>query len=128
MYLNAISEYRGPIEYTLSIVEDPAHGSIYSAMMDMDGIVTRRTSGGGVIAFPAMPRSVHVWYTAGQASVPSNVYEATLELIRINYQHTQQAGAAGFGREPTEEKPMGFFVPGRVYELLTPTRRAPSVA
>jgi hypothetical protein len=96
----------------------------------------RRTAGGAVQPFPAMPQSVHVIYQAGQSTVPSNVYEGTLELIRVNFQHTQQALRAP-GPFPLVDDgsvvgsigpSMGFFVPNRVRELLSPTRRFPSLA
>jgi len=124
-------EYRGPIKYPLDIVANPAQGSIYSCMLDSTGRVVRRTVGGGVIAFPPAPQSVHVVYEAGQAVVPPNIYEATLELIRVNYQTTQQVGR---GRRTVADEPepsgphLGFFMPGRVRELLSPNRRAPSIA
>lgn len=124
-------EFRGSVKHLLTIVADPSQGSTYSCMLDPVGRVVRRTAGGGVIAFPPMPQSVHVVYEAGQAVVPHNVYEATLELIRVNYQTTQQVGR---GRRTVADEPepsgphLGFFVPGRVRELLAPNRRAPSIA
>jgi hypothetical protein len=129
--LIGVDEYRGPVKYPLSIVQDPAHGSIYSVMMDPLGQVVRRTVGGGVIGFPPMPQSVHVFYQAGQSSVPPNVYEAALEAVRVNYQTTQQVGR---GRRTMADEqditgaPLGFFLPRRVHELLSPNRRAPSIA
>lgn len=132
MTLMACSEYRGPIEYTLSVIPSPDFGSIYSAMMDTQGTITRRTAGGGVIAFPAMPRSVHYWYQAGQSSVPWNIYQGTLELLREHYQQTQQAGrgrAAAYADEDTAtDQILAFLVSGKVREWLAPTRRHPSIA
>lgn len=131
LFVNAISEYNGPIEWALSEVQSPDFGQLYSVEVDINlGQIVRRTAGGGVMSFPYMPQSVHLWYTAGQSSVPDSVYEATLELIRQNYQHTAQASRTP-GRnapEPVELPPMGFFVPGRVRELLGLNRRAPSIA
>ena len=130
LILNAISEYNGPIEWPLSIIQSPDFGQLYSAQLDSQlGRVVRRTAGGGVQLFPYQPQAVHVWYTAGQSSVPDNVIEATLELIRVNYQHTAQALRGG--RQASEEiegPPVAFFVPGRVRELLGPNRRFPSLA
>lgn len=134
--LFGVSEYRGPVEYTLSDIPDPAHGSIYSYMMDMFGIITRRTSGGGIIAFPAMPQAVHVWYASGQSAVPSNVYEGTLELLRLHFRSSQQGhprpGGGGGGATVDEEEPghemFSVFVPPKIREYLAPQRRAPSIA
>ena len=131
LQLMAVSEYRGPIEYPLAIIKSPANGNIYSCMLDQDGRVTRRTSGGGIIAFPAMPNSVHAVYVAGMTSVPQNVRLGTLELIRVNFQQTQQGVWPDIGSAmPSDnigETHLEFFVPNRVRELLAPNRRAPSV-
>lgn len=136
--LTAVSEFRGPIEYALKLIADPAHGDIYSAMLDPDtrDRVVRRTSGGGVIAFPVGPQTVHVVYTAGRVSVPSNVTEAVREYLRIYYQGSEQAGTphfgGGYGGAPENDgypsrPPIGFSLPGRVRELLAPSRRAPVI-
>ena len=129
--LMACSEYRGPIEYPLSIVQDPAHGTIYSCMFHgREGIVERRTSGGGVMAFPQMANAVHVVYEAGQETVPGNVAEAALETIRVNYQTTQMVGSGRATMADAEEiagPSLGFFLPRRVRELLSPNRKAPSI-
>ncbi len=127
--LNACSFYIGPIEYQAVIVPSPDEGTIYSVMADTFNRVVRRGPGGGLIPFPNVLQSVHLWYTAGQNSVPTNVYEATLELLRVNYQRTQQSTRRG-GPSPAEEimgPPVGYFVPNRVREMLSPTRRAPSI-
>ena len=131
MELLTCTEFRGAATYELDVVADPAHGSAYSCMVDAIGTVTRRSAGGGVMAFPPGPDTVHVTYRAGQSAVPENVYEGTLELIRLNYQHAVQSGRARALRDdddlPTGPA-VGFFVPNRVRELLGPNRRAPSVA
>lgn len=126
--LKFVSAYIGPIEYPFSLVNNPVVGSIYTAELDTYSRVVRRGPGGGIIPFPNMLEAVHIAYTAGQSAVPDNVIEGTLELIRHNYQHTAQAlRGTGRSREMPEPPPTGFFVPGRVRELLMPTRRAPSV-
>lgn len=129
----ACSEYNGPIEWPLSIISSPDQGQQYSVEPEPNGRLVRRTAGGGVQAFPDTPQSVHVVYQAGQNTVPDNVSEAALELIRVNYQSTAQAlrGSSGGGRgggQPVDPPATGFFVPGRVRELLQPNRRFPSLA
>jgi len=130
--LIAASEYRGPIEYPLALIASPVFGSIYSLFLNSDmGTVTRRSAGGSTIAFFPGREQVHIIYQAGQSETPPNVYEATLELLRINYQTTQQVGT---GRQTVSDAQdgtgpaMGFFIPRRVREQLAPTRRAPSFA
>lgn len=129
--LMACSEYRGPIEYPLSIIQNPSEGTIYSCMFHgRQGIVERRTSGGGVMAFPKMSSAVHVVYEAGQEAVPPNVQEAALEIIRVSYQSTQAVGSGRQTVADVEEftNPYGgLFIPRRARELLQPNRRGPSI-
>jgi hypothetical protein len=135
MYLSAVTEYRGPIPYPLTIIPDPSFGSTYSVMLDTAQRIVRRTAGGGVIAFPFMPQSVHTVYTAGRNPIPENIIEGTLELLRVNYQRTQQmsprpgGGAGGSDDDDLGEKgPPTFYVPNRVKEMLNPKRRHPRIA
>lgn len=132
--LTSVTEYRGPIAYALTIITDPGHGTIYSCMLDEFGRVERRSAGGGIIAFPAMPQSVNVVYTAGLAAVPDNVRHGTLELLRINYQQTQQGGRPAFGSSVggmedqfEQMNILGFYMPRRVREMLSASRRFPSL-
>ena len=127
----AVSEYVGPTEYPLSNVASAALGSIYSYEVNTRlGTITRRTSGGGTIAFPAGPETVHIVYEAGQAQTPANVLEAACELVRINFQTTQATGAGLRTMADAEDtqKPLGFFMPRSVKELLSPMARGPSIA
>jgi hypothetical protein len=129
--LLGVSEFRGPIEYSLLNIPDPAHGNIYSVEIDLSRIV-RRSAGGGMIAFPSGLQTIHVVYTAGFSTVPANVRDGTLELIRINFQQTQQgrprAGGGGEAEGEMTGPYVGFFVPGRVREMLQPNKRRPSIA
>jgi hypothetical protein len=127
--LTNVDEYRGPVKFPLTVVAEPSLGTTYSCMIDGIGTITRRTAGGGVTAFYPGPGSVRVRYTAGQSSIPPNVYEATLEAIRVNYQTTQQAGRGRLTVSDDQDSgpPLGFYLPRRCRELLAPNRRAPSV-
>lgn len=131
----AVTEYRGPVAYPLTQVVTPDLGTIYSYMWEQPRAIVRRTVGGGMTSFPAGNSAVHVVYTAGFAKVPANVRGATLELIRVNYQQTEQGGRPGFGSggasgsDDMRGTPLlGFFIPNRVREMLLPNKRAPSVA
>ena len=132
--LVAVSEFRGPIEWNLAIVTDPAHGQIYSCMLDTGDRVVRRSAGGGVVAFPSGPSTVKVTYTQGRA-IPSNVTQGTLQVIRDNWQQTQQAGRPPFGGggvgrddELANTTPLPYYVSPTARELLQPQRRHPAVA
>lgn len=131
--VSELVEYRGNIKYVLTQVPTPDLGTIYSYMFEPGlGRIIRTTVGGGITPFPTGPDRVFVTYTAGFVKVPENVRLGTLELLRVNYQQTQQAGRRPFGASPDDNEPgqqmLGFFVPGRVRELLAPNRRHPSVA
>jgi len=130
----AVSEFRGPVEWSLALVPDPSHGTIYSATFEAPARLVRRGPGGSSFSFAPGRESVHVVYTAGLASVPANVRLATLELLRINFSQTQARPLARAwpsdgsmdDQEPGREI-LGFFVPNRVRELLEPSRKAPGV-
>lgn len=133
--VSEVTEYRGPIPYRLTQVPSPDLGSIYSYMFETPGRVVRRTAGGGITTFPPGPDAVTISYKAGYTQVPPNVREATLELVRVNYQMSEQASRPAFGggsADIADGMPsgpaVGFFVPGRVRELLAPSRRHPAVA
>lgn len=128
----ACSEFLGPVEYKLTQVANASLGTFYSFQVNTRlGTVTRRTSGGGTMIFPIGPETVRIVYTAGQAQVPANVQEAVLELVRVNFETTQAVGA---GRQTMtdqldgNQKPLGFFLPRNVRELLSPMARGPSIA
>lgn len=131
--LLAVSEYRGPIEYNLSIVGTPTQGSVYSVMLNAElGTVVRRTSGGGTYAFwsdPSHPQqSIHVVYEAGQATVPENVNLACIETLRWWFDTTQQVGK---GRQTLADAEVGkpmVALPYHVISMLGPTARYPSLA
>lgn len=85
-----------------------------------------------VIDSSAFGPMVTVTYMAGRATVPRNVRSATLELIRTHWQ-PQQAGAYLPGMASQDDggpgmNVMGYFVPNRVMELLTPSGQGPVVA
>lgn len=128
----AASEYRGPIEYPLPLIASPVFGSVYSVMLNPAlGSLTRRTAGGGVLAFMPGRESTHVVYQAGQATVPPNVRLAMLEIVRVNFRSTAAAGRgfeAGADVESGGEYTLPFWIPRRAREMLAPTRRAPSIA
>jgi hypothetical protein len=133
--VQSVTEWRGPIPYTLAMVADPAHGTIYSVEVEnaKAGRIVRRSAGGGVLAFPGVPQSVQVVYTAGRATVPPNITLATLEMIRENWTQTQQQKIARSAPSDTDDEQIrgatpDVFMSPRVLGMLEPERRAPSVA
>lgn len=130
--VTSVHEFRGTIDYTLTQVASPSLGTPWSYTYESSGRIVRRGVGGVEIAFPSGLGKVRVVYVAGQASTPSNVRLAMLELVRHNWQLTQQGGRpsfpASYGAEDSPYVPSGFAVPTRVLELLAPHRRGPSIA
>lgn len=91
-----------------------------------------RTSGGVPYRFARGTRNVKVSYTAGKPEVYGNLREAVLELIRLHWRPQRTGGPATIGSRGDDSDSdgqtiLGFFVPGKVLDLLLPDRRAPSV-
>lgn len=130
----SVIEYRGPVPYQLSEITSIDVGSIYSYMYEPPGAIVRRSVGGGMTTFPPGSGAVLVSYLAGFSKVPDNIRMAVLELVRVNYQRTQQMGRPLFGGSGSGDEsdpsgpPLGFLVPGRVRELLAPNKRPPRIA
>lgn len=133
--VQSVTEYRGPIPYPLTQILTPDQGTIYSYMFEPPGRVVRRTVGGGQTPYPPGADSVFITYTSGFTVAPPNIREAMKELVRVNYQQTQQQRGlhgGGIGSAPPEDfidsqVAMGFLVPNRVREMLAPNRRFPSI-
>jgi hypothetical protein len=131
--LLAVSEYRGPSEYTLSIVPTPTQGSVYSVMLNAElGTIVRRTSGGGTYAFwsdSSHPQqSVHVVYESGQKSTPANVGRAALETIRWWFETTQAVGKGNLTQADAEMARPMVALPYHAVAMLAPSKRYPSLA
>ena len=132
--VQSVIEYRGPIAYDLTQVANPALGTIYSYAFQPPGRIVRRTVGGGQAPFPTGADTVAVTYTAGYLRTPAWIREGTLELIRENFQQTEQRGQRSNALSVDDQTPSiatpltGFYVSNRVREILSPGRRHPSVA
>lgn len=127
--LLGVSEFRGPIEYPLQIIQNPVYGGIYTCELDPRmGTITRRTAGGGVIAFFPGRNSVKVEYQAGQQTVPSNVRRACRETIRWWWQTTQAVGRGSLTQADSEPQMPMVSLPYHAVAMLNPTRRFPSLA
>lgn len=132
--LMAVSEYRGPIEYNLSLVPTPTAGTVYSVMGNEElGTIVRRTSGGGTVPFWADPshpsQSIHVVYYAGQQGIPPLAKRAATETLRWWHETTQMVGKGAFAPADDEvpERPR-TALPYHVEAMLAPMRRPPVCA
>ena len=129
----ACSEYRGPIEYNISLISTPTQGSVYSAMLNAElGTLVRRTSGGGTYAWwsdPSHPQqSVHIVYEAGQETVPANVRRAAAETIRWWWETTMMVGKGSLAQADAETYKPLVALPNSAVAMHAPTRRHPSFA
>jgi hypothetical protein len=144
-----VVEYQGTVSQALTNQSPDAAGALdafgYFAYLD-EGIV-ERTAYGVPTWFSALPwwsstspgwlvastarlgygnGRVKVTYTAGRRTIADHIVEGTLELLRVNYQETQQGGrpryrnSGGMDDEPGTFV-MGYYVPNRVRELLGPS-------
>jgi hypothetical protein len=124
-----VSEFRGPIEYPLAPVQNPVYGGIYTYELDPRlGTITRRTAGGGVIAFYPGRNSIRVTYQAGQERVPRNVRRAAIETIRWWYRTTMAEGKGAMTLADDEPRMPMVSLPYHAVAMLSPTRRHPSIA
>lgn len=129
--VTSVVEYWANTAYTLTPVADPSLGVAYSYTIDLgSGRIVRRDSNAGTRNFPIGPGAVRATYVAGRATVPANVRLGALELVRHNYQMSQQGGRPAFGgaSEDVSWTPSGFAIPTRVYEWLAASRTAPGMA
>jgi hypothetical protein len=127
----AVSEYRGPIEYPLSLVSSPAFGSIYSVFVDTDmGTITRRTAGGRSLSFMPGRQQIHMLYQAGQTVIPDNVTFAAMECVRVVHQWTRQVGRGSEAQADIQEvgPELTAQLSRMIRMMLMPTRRFPAVA
>lgn len=129
--LIGVSEYNGPIEWPLALVPSPDLGQTYSAMLNpQTGRVTRRTAGGGISGFPVGTDQVHIVYQAGQKSVPANVRQAALEIVRSNFRTVQAAGAGRTAQADVDDMAAHrtFVIDETAMRMLNPTRKHPAFA
>jgi len=129
-----VEEYAGTVPSTL--VEEPLSGGSFTSagyLLDAEIGTLTRTVGGAPSRFVCGQGNVRVQYVAGYAdgTVPANYKDAVLELIRENWGPQRAAGPSTLGvvGEITAHggPRTGFFVPGRVKELLNPPSIGPVV-
>jgi uncharacterized phiE125 gp8 family phage protein len=113
--------YGGTVTYTLTqVVLDAGSpmGSYGYTFDSSNGLLTRRASG-GTIPFPAGTMNIHVKYTAGFATVPSELQTACLLLVKHLWE-PRRGGAKRPGLGGNDEASLrdeGDF-PARVEEIL----------
>jgi hypothetical protein len=81
--------------------------------------------------FPAGRLNVRIEYSAGRATIPANIEQAAVELIRHQYQVGHQAVHAEWSADPSgddtlDTTPSGYLIPRRVLQLCRPTPKLPS--
>lgn len=133
LQLMAVSEYRGPIEYNLSVVGTPTAGSVYSVMANPElGTIVRRTSGGGTTQFWSDPehpeQSIHVIYAAGLKAVPEHIKMAAIEALKWWWLASQPQGKGAMTQFQDEPSRPMVALPYHVEALLAPNRRPPVCA
>lgn len=101
----------------------------YGYTVDLESAEICRTSGGMPSRF-ALGR-VSVLYTAGRATCPAPVYDATLKLIAHMWSDQRGDGAgravAGGGGDEYQPPETAHLIPWEVEEALAPYRLAPKV-
>lgn len=97
--VTTVTEYIGISAYVLTSQPEGSTVNNYGYSLDLPeaGLITRRSGAGTPMPFLGGDRAVIVSYVAGRATVPDDVYLATLEDIRGLWQQTQQGGRPQFG-------------------------------
>lgn len=137
--ITTMTETIGLVNYTLTnqLVGSPVDNYGYTIDNPRFGHVTRRSAGSQPFRFFPNVGNIAVTYVVGLTSVPSNIRDATLELIRHRYQFGQQAfgpssafvpGVATADADEFSISPSGYLVPNRVAEMCQPSRRLPGMA
>lgn len=116
--VTSVLESYGSTVYTLTQVDldTPAIGNAYSYSVDLDeGLLVRRASG-VAIPFTNGVRNIHVTYVAGYSTVPEDIKQATLVLVKHLWD-TQRGPRQGVNAAPDG---FGYSFPNRVLEILAP--------
>lgn len=133
--VQSIVEYLAQVAYPL--VQEPLGGATSFYGYTIDGAAVTRRSFGLPVPFMPGRRNVIVTYTAGTAFLSEKVRLGVLELIRHWWQQGQQQsggntlrGAAyGYSDDAVQSAAkMGYAIPNRVVQLLSPDRRTPGIA
>jgi hypothetical protein len=134
--VTSVDEWDGRIHYTITQqdlnVATTFDGYGFTVNLET-GVLTRRSSGMQCRFAPGV-QNIIVTYQAGRASVPPSIKRATVELVRINYQQTQQGGAPKYGQTSAYDDTvdatsvMGYLVPNRVMEMLMAQKRPGGLA
>jgi uncharacterized phiE125 gp8 family phage protein len=125
----SVTEYVGNVATALTGVANLAAGTTATYQLDMGVGTITRLSTGGYGAFAS--DQVIVSYTAGYATVPSNIHEAALFQAAHMYQSSQNGGRPSLREAAAAEDGYtyigGYAIPNRVRELLQPQRRLPGI-
>lgn len=127
---------RAPVLDVAEVVADGVEVDPGDYTASPSGLLARRSG-----RWPAGLRNVEVTYVVGRESIPFNVLDATLELIRINWRPQQGGNYSAFdggggddfgvsaGAEASLQGSLrlGFFVPNTVVQRLSPDQRGPVV-
>lgn len=130
--VTSVVEYRMGTPTTLTAVATPALGTAntYAVYLPTGRIMRGDWLGVGY-GWTSYGNLLQVTYVAGLGAVPPNVRLGALEIVRHNYQMTQQGGRPSFSGAAAEDMawtPSGFAIPTRALEWLNPNQRPPCVA
>lgn len=129
--ITSITEYIGPVGYTLTEAELGQPGGAYAYSIDdpRSGIIRRRYSGGFVGNFAPGDHNIQVTYVAGRSTVPADIRMAVLQDIAGMWQPSQQGSNPYYDNQATGNgplNPIGMFP--RVAAILSDaSKRTPAI-
>jgi hypothetical protein len=127
----SIKETLGTTTFTLTEQPLGAGGATqYGYTWDTSTHKITRRSNGLTDRFPSGEGNVAVTYKLGINPLPQDITDATGELIRHWWANGQQPWRAAFqpGGDDTTVPIMGYAIPNRVVEMLTPYAHGPGLA
>lgn len=127
--VTAVTEWQ-PDQFVLNY--EPFGTSTYSNYgyrVDLSLGTVTRLYGGLPMPFWLGQGNIEVTYTAGYATIPDNVRQAALEIIRVGWQPQQSGNLPGIdlAGDMGGVTVLGYFIPNRARELLQASQRIPVV-
>ena len=124
----------GPVVSVTSVTESGVTLDSGDYKIGLGGVL-HRMSGSSYAGWLPGALNITVEYTVGMTTIPSNLITAVKELVRVNWRNQRGGNYSPFDGDVADnyaatgdQVRLGFFVPGRVMELIAPNPRIAGLA
>lgn len=124
---HALVLHHGPVQSIASVSESGAALSSGDYRLADSGVLHRMGGGYSYRSWQGGAQNITVSYVVGRAFVPANLATGVCELVRINFRPQLGGNYSPFDGGDSDDYAasgdqirLGFFVPGRVIELIAP--------